>query len=244
MKTPRFPNTPSPAARLSPARFAAPIAAALILLPSIGCVTAEYQSPRFVQTARTHRTVAVLPFAVESNGKIPKDLTFEQVASFEDSESLAFQTKFHAALVKRSENPEHRFAVELQEVESTNRLLRERSIGVRESWRMKPEELAEILGVDAVVRTRVRKTRLLSKGAALGIDLGIAALDALTDDDYVVVPRARTHDVSVQSSLHDGRDGAVLWQILVDREASWNAPPDRVIAGIARTLARKFPYQT
>ena len=111
---------------------------------------------------------------------------------------------------------------------------------------MPPEELAEILGVDAVVRTRVKKTRYMSDLASYGIDVGIyVAHDVIHDvtDGEVHLPipwgLTKTHDIWAA-----GEDGALLWQVAVRRATDWTRPANDVIEGITKKLAKKFPYRT
>jgi hypothetical protein len=139
--------------------------------------------------------------------------------------------------------------IRLQTVEKTNRVLDEKGISVRDSWAMPPEELAEILAVDAVVETRVEKTRYLSDLASYGIDVGRQILDEATEDKYgglipPGVPTSKTHDIRAEASLYNGDDGELLWKVAVHREADWQSPADDVVAGVTRKLAKEFPYRS
>ncbi|MCP3910674.1 MAG: hypothetical protein GY713_06945, partial [Actinomycetia bacterium] len=146
----------------------------LILLPlvllTVACTAVDYQSPRFRDLTLGHRTVAVLPFEMVFQGKAPKGLTAAQIRSIEEGESMAFQTSLYFRLLNRV--GKGKIGVEIQPVEVTNRILADHRIGIRESWEMSTEALARTLGVDAVVRTRVEKTRYLSDLASYGIDVG------------------------------------------------------------------------
>ena len=182
-------------------------------------------------------------------GKAPAGLGAAQIRSIEEAESVAFQTSLYFRLLNRI--GKGRIGVDVQQVEETNRILASRRIGIRDSWEMAPQDLAKILGVDAVVRTRVEKTRYLSDLASFGIDVGSWVLhevihDATDGDVHLPIPHEliKTHDIFADGLLVSGRDGDLLWRVAVSREADWTRPANDVIEGLTRKLARKFPYRT
>ena len=220
----------------------------LLLLLSLGCTAVDYRSPRFTELTTDHRTVAVLPFEMVFAGKAPRGLTGPQIARIEERESLAFQTSLYFRLLNQV--GKGRIDIELQPVEETHRIFADHHIGVRDSWSMATEDLARILGVDAVVRTRVEKTRYLSDGASFGIDAGIHVLEEILGDDddgdhHGHIPHVlKTHDIFADGALLSGRDGELLWRVAVYRETDWTRSANDVIEGLTKKLARKFPYET
>jgi len=218
----------------------------LMVAALTSCTTVKYQSPRFAQEATVHRQAAVLPFEMILTGKIPAGLNPEDVLSIEEHESFAFQTALYHALLDRSDvGRKHRITIDLQPVDETNRILAENGLTLEETWVMPPQELAEMLGVDSVVRTRVEKTRYLSNAASWGIDVGHAVLAELTDTDLGwLLPSGITNDIFADASLLNGADGELLWKIAVQRETDWTRSANSVIEGITRRLAKKFPYRS
>jgi hypothetical protein len=155
------------------------------------CTAVHYESPRLAERPADRDTVAVLPFEMVFTGKAPKDLSAAQILAIEEAESHAFQHSFYNRLLDRSsatrKNP---ILVRIQPIDATNSILDEEGISIRESWEMPAEELAEILGVDAVIRTTVQKTRYLSDIASYGIDVGLAVLHEATEGetDWLIPP--------------------------------------------------------
>lgn len=218
----------------------------LLVLSLAGCTAVDYTSPRFPEAAREHRSVAVLPVEMVFTGKAPKGLTAEDVMRIEEGESLAFQASLYNYLLNRSSRDRRRpIRISIQPIETTNRLLGDGELAVRDSWALPPEELAELLGVDAVVRTRVRKTRYLSDLASFGIAAGVhVVLEAIDDGHHWLFPWGpRTYDIYAEGALVDGHDGALLWKVAVHRETDWTRPANDVVRGITRKLAKKFPYR-
>ena len=220
-----------------------PVALALTL---VSCISVRYRSPAFADRTGFHEKVAILPFEMVITGKLPAALTADEIAFIEEEESLAFQRSLYHALLDRSGPGRGRISIAVQPVERTNAILQSRGITPRESWKIAPQRLAEVLGVDAVVQTRVEKTRYLSERASFGIDVGRELVFEATDGrwDWLIPPGlSRTHDIFADASVFDGYDGDLLWKVVVERDADWSRAPNAVIVGVTRMLARKFPYR-
>jgi len=223
----------------------------LVLVMSVvltSCVSVHYRSPDLAKDAALHQKVAVLPFTMILTGKQPARLTPNQIAEIEEYESLGFQTSLYYAMLNRADaGRKHRITIELQAVEDTNDILWESGISIRDSWVMDANVLAEILGVDAVIRTEVVKTRYLSNAASFGFDLGASVVNEVSDGKlgwFIPWGLAKTHDIQADAALLDGGDGELLWKVAVHRETDWTREANDVIEGVTRKLARKFPYQS
>lgn len=222
-----------------------PLLAMLLIVAA--CSTANYQSQQFAERARHHQVIAVLPFQMVLAGETPHNLTAEQVARIEEAESVAFQEAYyHRLLNQASVRRKHPIRIEIQPVETTNRLLAEAGIGVRESWAMSAKALARVLRVDAVVSTSVQKTRYLSDGESFGADVGFQVVSAVSEGrlaPFLPWDLVKTNDISANCELIDSLDGAVLWQTDLAQATDWRVPANQVIAGFTEELAKKFPYR-
>ncbi len=220
--------------------------ATLVLVGLSSCTTVHYMSPRFIETSAAHQTIAVLPFEMVLTVKNPDEISLDRIAAIEEGESLAFQAAYFDRLLNEaSANKKKRIRVTLQQPEVTNRLLLEHGIGIRESWALPAQTLAGMLGVDAVVRTTVWKSHLLSDAASFGIEVGTHVLSELLDHPGPVVPfgLTKTADVYADSQLLNGEDGLLLWKVGIHRDTDWRRPANDVVVGIAGKLAKKFPYR-
>lgn len=219
------------------------VAAAL----ATACTTVHYESPRLAGRPADRETIAVLPFEMVFAGKLPPNLPVEELRAIEAGESLAFQQALYDQLLDRSSAHRDRpILVRVQPVETTNRLLDEGGIALRDTWEMTPETLAETLGVDAVLRTRVEKTRYMSELASWGTEVGLHVLHEASDGrvDWLIPPGlTRTDDIYADSALLSCEDGDLLWKVAVHRATDWRRPANDVVAGITRKLAKKFPYR-
>jgi hypothetical protein len=218
-----------------------------MLLFVAACSTANYQSPQFAERARHHQVIAVLPFEMVLAGDPPRDLTVQQIARIEEAESVAFQEAYYYRLLHQaSVHRKHPIRIEIQPPETTNRLLEEAGIGIRESWGMSAKSLARVLRVDAVISTQVQKTRYLSDGESLGVDLGLTVVNEVTEGRLApLLPwgLVKTHDIWANCELIDSVDGTVLWQTDLAQATDWQYPANQVISGFTEELAKKFPYR-
>jgi len=217
------------------------------LLVSTACSTANYQSPQFADRAQHHKVIAVLPFVMILDGDPPKDLTARQIAQIEEAESVAFQGAYYYRLLHQaSAHRKHPIRIEIQPPETTNRILAAAGIGIRDSWGMPAEEVARVLQVDAVISTAVQKTRYLSVGESLGVDLGLQVVNEVTEGRLApILPwgLVKTHDIRANCELLDGLDGTLLWQTDFAQAADWQCPANQVVDGFTHELAKLFPYR-
>jgi hypothetical protein len=218
-----------------------------MMLLAAGCSTVNYQSPQFADRAQHHQIIAVLPFEMVLTGDPPRNLTVQQIALIEEAESVAFQEAYYYRLLHQaSVHRKHPIRIDIQPVETTNRLLEAAGIGVRESWGMSAKALARVLRVDALISTSVQKTRYLSDGESFGVDLGLQIVNEITEGRLApVLPwgMVTTHDIWANCELIDSIDGAVIWQTDLAQATDWQNPANQVIAGFTEELAKKFPYR-
>jgi hypothetical protein len=223
------------------------ISCAAMLVLTAACSTVNYQSPQFTERARHHQIIAVLPFEMVLTGDTPEDLTAQQIAEIEEAESVAFQEAYYYRLLHQaSAHRKHPIRIEIQPVETTNRLLAEAGIGVRESWSMSAKSLAGVLRVDAVISTSVRKTRYLSAGESFGVDFGLNVFNEVTEGKLEsILPwgLATSDEIWANCELIDAIDGVVIWQTDFAQATDWRCPPNQVIAGFTDDLAKRFPYR-
>jgi hypothetical protein len=213
----------------------------------LACTSVHYESPRLAGREPGSETIAVLPFEMVLTGKAPVHLGPSDIERIEEAESLAFQASLYDQLLDQSSVGRRRpILVRIQPIETTNGLLAERGLSIRQSWSASSQELAAVLGVDGVIRTRVEKTRYLSDLESWGTEVGLEIVAEATEREvaWVIPPGlTRTHDVLADSALVSGEDGDVLWKVAVERAADWRRPANDVVVGITRKLSKKFPYR-
>lgn len=205
---------------------------AIVLFVS-GCATYEtFKIEDFGTRTAHHETVAVLPFdmtiIVE---ELEEDEAEADIAAQGRDEAYAFQQQLYLELLERSGE----FGVSFQDINTTNVTLERADIGYDAIYTHTKNELASLLGVDAVISGSISRSRPASAGAALATTV----ITGILSGGAVTVNPA-TNAVNVTSTLHDGADGALLWSF--DDEASGSvgtsttALTERLASGIASTV--------
>ncbi len=220
---------------------------ALSLLLAIGCATVDYTAPELDRVAADHQIIAVLPFAVSLTGTTPNGLAPEDLKALEEADGFAYQLALYRSLLHHtSTTRRHPILVNIQPIETTNRLLAGSGLAVTDAWQMPAEQLAQVLGVDAVVRTTVLSDRFLSDQESLAIHTGVGIFNEVTDWRFATfIPPwiTVTATVAVDATLLDGRSGNVLWKVVIEQDTDWARPPQEVVSDVTRSLARRFPYR-
>lgn len=205
------------------------------------CSRDYYQTAGYDELAIQHEVIAVLPTKTVTNGRIPPELTGEMILEIEENESKAFQIAMFDEISERSGPYEGDVRVTLQHYSETNALLERAGMTLRGSWDRPPSELAELLGVDAVVRTTVQKQLYLTELESFGIDFARSMM--LIFDGPWWILNDKTSDVFASAAIIDGPSGVVVWSTEKKRSTDWNQPHAEIVRGIARVMARRFPYR-
>ncbi len=207
-------------------------AAAVLALSLSGCATHQsYLSPQFTSTTSAHRQVAVLPFHVSiARERLPKSITPEDLVRMETEEGLAVQRQFHAELLRRAD----RYTVEFQDVSRTNLLLERAGLSQDSLAGRTKEELAELLGVDAVITGSIRRSKPMSGGEAYltGLFCGGGAQCM-----------GETNRVGVELQLHDRSDGMLLWNFSQEKPGYLFSSPEKMVRQMMVSIAKRFPYR-
>jgi hypothetical protein len=186
-----------------------------------------YQILNIKEIISTHKTVAILPFnATISYRKQPKD--FDATANKEAEQKLGYdmQTGMYTFLLRKSAD----YTVGVQDVEKTNTLLRKNNL-IDKLAETAPEELAKILGVDAVIKCSYSYQKTKSEGGAIALTLlvgfgtGSVATGALT------------------MQINDGKNGDLVWRFYKQMAEDVMSSPAAMMERMMRKVGRNFPYE-
>ncbi len=100
--------------------------------------------------------------------------------------------------------------------------------------------LAKTLGVDAVIKSKVEKTRYISDLASYGIDLGVTILDGVFGGAGAPVPYgiSKTNDINAECSVFNGADGTLLYKDKYVRATDYSVPANAVIEHLNKKLGQ------
>lgn len=213
------------------------------LLFLVSCNRNSYKAYGYENFAVQHRTLAILPAETIMVGRIPEELTEEDIEAIENAESQAFQAALFHQLAKESGYRPGDIQVNFQHYKETNKRLQDAGIDLRESWNHSPTELAELLEVDAVVITSYRKARYLTELESFGINLATTLTILFTDAWWWWWPNSRMGEVFAACSVIDGNSGTPIWSTRKRKSVYWNNSHRDLIYRVTRVISRRFPYR-
>lgn len=186
------------------------------ILTLLGCSTTKNNS--YFETNNSNiEKIAILPFEIIFTGKIPKlvdEQTLEEIA-FE--ESVTFQSSFSKILLKQ--NIEDNFSI--QPPQRTLDILISKNIRVQESWKIHPQQLAKILNVDAVVKSRIkRKIEIPSKKVRNhNTVIQILNISGVFSGAPVPLPQnPNFQNINADYVLVESKRGEIIWK----KSTIWN----------------------
>lgn len=219
------------------------VSATLLLILLSGCKS-YFVAADFDARTANHTTIAILPFEMVFTGVKPEKLTYEDLRTIEEAESKAFMISFYNEVLVSTRRGRKPIRVDVQHFDKTLSTLTANNIDIRTSWNESPGKLANLLGVDAVVKARIEKHRLMSDLASYGIDVGVHIIGVLSHHAFWFPgDPAKSKEIHTNFSLVD-TEGAALWSIAYDINGDWRQAPNKIIDDISRRSAKHFPYRT
>ncbi len=217
----------------------------LFTLVLSSCSKDYYQISSFKDKTRNHQKIAVLPVEMVFSGLKPFDLSDEEIQQQEEAESKAFQISLHNELLKRKENSKKGPHIQLMRTSQINKIIEEQ-MSIKDSWAETPEDMAKLLGVDAVLRSRVEKKRYFSDLASYGIDVASKLIGLLAKDIGIFAAgqsMKKSNDIYGRYELIEGSSEEILWSVSFEDAANYKNPAEEIINGLNEKAAKRFPYK-
>jgi len=205
--------------------------AALIFIPGLLFAQFEgakqtFESPKLKSSIASHKTVAILPFDVKiTYRKQPKNFSSEANKDQEKTMSKSIQASMYTFLLRRLED----YSVSFQDVDKTNILLKKAGVENKLDEYTK-DELAKILGVDAILGGRFETEQTKSEGAAIASVLLTGGFGG------------KTGTGSLFLTVNNGSDGELLWRFFKTMDDSIAGSTDDLVERMMRKVSRNFPY--
>jgi len=192
-----------------------------------------YEDPKIESIVKKHKSIAILPLDVvmtdtkakKKNRVSPKDL--ERKAT---EYQKAFQNSMYAWFLKRKQKRKM-IDVDIQDVDRTNTILKKNGIETSDQLEnYTKDEIAKMLGVDAVFGGNVATSSTFSKGGAtaLAIITGISI---------------KTGDADVFIKLWDAKEGDMIWSFSRVVASSYANTTDDVVNYLMKRISKRFPYE-
>jgi len=202
-----------------------------IIFSMSACGPNIYKSNQFSDKTVGHKTVAILPSNVSISLR-PNEMKNTSMANIRESEQktgFMIQDKMYAWFLKRSNKKD--FTVDFQDVTKTNAILAKNDITYENIKTKTMEELAKLLGVDAVIASRAMMKKPMSDGAAVALGL-------------VLGTWGNTNDVQTSISIYESKQGDLLWKYDYNASGSIGSNTDNLVNNLMRNASKKFPYNS
>jgi hypothetical protein len=216
---------------------------ASFILFLFSCSNKYYTAGNFADKTEDHKVVAILPAEVTFSGKQPKNMSPEAIAEAEERESIDFQYALMNSILRHANTKRYITTVNFQDINTTQKILEQNSVTIRDSWKKNDEELAKLLGVDAVIRMNIRKQRYMSDEASYGV--GVAKQVILSTKIGSKMPSpgsvGKTYDIYATCNLVS--DNQTLWNDHYKRSTDYEVQPNVIVEWITNDFGENFPYK-
>lgn len=185
-----------------------------------------YENPKMKEIAPTHKIVAILPFNVTIKmAKLPKGTTQDDIVKQQKAESTNIQNSVYTYLLRKSK----KYTVSFQDVSKTNVLLKKAGITDENVGEKTMDELAKMLGVDAVIGGTIVTDKPISEGAAIA-------------KAFLFGFGGKSAEAKTTMTIHNAADGELLWRYDRTVSGGLGSSTDDMVETMMRQIARNFPY--
>jgi len=185
-----------------------------------------FESPKLKSSIASHKVVAILPFDVKiTYRKQPKNFSSDANKDQEKTMAKSIQASMYTFLLRRLND----YSVSFQDVDKTNILLKKAGVENKLDEYTK-DELAKILGVDAILGGRFETEQTKSEGAAIASVLLTGGFGGKTGTGSLIL------------TINNGSDGELLWRFFKTMDDSIAGSTDDLIERMMRKVSRNFPY--
>ena len=203
----------------------------LVLFLSLlqGCSPTVFTATNFNTVKRSHKLVALLPFDVSITlKKLPKDVTMAQIKA--DEEKTAYTAQSHAYTYLLKEMGKDKYTVDFQDIDKTNALLKQNSLNYEALKAKTKDEIAKLLGVDAVLSGKIIMEKPMNEGAAIAVGILFGVW-------------GNTNKITTALTVHDGKDGKLLWKYDWEASGSVGSSTESLTKNLMRNVSKNFPYK-
>ncbi len=207
------------------------------------CAKKAYRAENIDLITLNHSEIAILPFEMILTKQERESMNNIENVERSVSESLGFQLNYYDFLYRRKTND--KVEVKIQDYKKTLRLLEESGISIQQSWDMDPMELAALLKVDAVVRSRINKHRYFSDKVSFVADVSREIVaEQLGRRSLRSLNKLRnSKSIHALYELIDAENGEIIWHIAYECKADWSLTMSELIRSVNRKSIKQFPYQ-
>ncbi len=185
-----------------------------------------YESNKFNSLSKDHKVLAIIPFLTKLDLK--ENISNEELKSLEEKEGYAVQNALETYFSRGRKKK--KYAVDFQNIENTNALLRQHNITYENIDIYTIKQLCKTLNVDGIISGNLDLNILLSKG--IPTDFSIL--------DYF---NGNSNYGRIGIKVSDGKTGKLLWKYekKINKKSGKNTT--NLIELMMKQATKKFPYE-
>lgn len=183
-----------------------------------------FEGPSMKTEIPKHKIVAIIPFSTKiTYKKLPKNYDAAANREQEMAMSKSIQSSMYTYLLRKADN----YSVKFQDIDKTNILLKKAGI-IDKLDEMTKDEIAKVLGVDAIVGGSYDSESTKSEAGAIATSLiGLGG---------------KTGTGKLTLIINNGADGELLWRFYKTMDDNIKTSTDELVETMMRKVARNFPY--
>ena len=156
-----------------------------------------------------------------------KDMTAEKLERLEKAEGLSIQTAMHSWFLKRKKRGT--LSINVQDPKRTNALLKKENISYENIQDQLPEDLAKLLGVDAIISGDYETNKPMSDGASIALGVLVGFFGS-------------TNSATINMNVYNATDAVLLWNYNKKVRGSIGSSPEDLINILMRKASRRLAY--
>jgi len=188
-----------------------------------------YEHPKFEEITAQHKVIGILPFktSITLRPKDMKSMTNEQIIKMEEDEGMSIQSAMYSWFLKREKRESLKVSV-LDPITANAKLKR---MGVTQSnfADYTPDELANILEVDAIIMGTFDTNKPMSEGASVALGLLIGVYGP-------------TNKAVINLSIYNAKDGVLIANYNKGISGSMGSSTEDLINILMRKASRRISY--
>jgi hypothetical protein len=191
--------------------------------------TSLYEHPKFEEYAKTHETIAILPFStsITLRPKEMKLISTSQIDKMEQDEGISVQNAMYSWFLKRDKKGSS--TVTFQDPITTNTNLEKSGVTSENLEEYTPDELADILGVDAIIMGTFETSKPTSEVTNVAMNLLTGVNGA-------------SNRAVLNMSLYDANEGLLLANYNKSTIGSIGSTTEQLINTLMKKASRRISY--
>ena len=187
-----------------------------------------FESPKLKEAVKSQKLVAILPFEVKiAYRKQPKNFNAEANKSQEQSMARSIQASMYTFLLRKKSD----YTVDFQDVDKTNILLKKAGVLDKLDETTK-DELAKILGVDAIIGCKFETEQTKTEAGAIASAVLFGGFGGKSGTGTMFL------------TINNGPDGELLWRFFKTMDDNIMSSTDDMVERMMRKISRNFPYKS